>query len=96
MLEPLGLRAEIERGGGILDVLRPGATAVCEQEPQAGSRVRRGRVRARRRGEALLSRRSGQASGVTVMSAICVRPRSRTTPNTIRPVIDAAPERRTR
>lgn len=43
-LEPLRLRVEIERGGGILDLLRPGATAVCEQEPQAGSRVRRGSV----------------------------------------------------
>jgi hypothetical protein len=44
VLEPLGLRAEVERGGGILDVLRSGTTAVCEQEPQAGARVRRGRV----------------------------------------------------
>lgn len=44
VLEPLGLRAEIERGGGILDLLRSGPTVVCEQEPAAGSRVRRGRV----------------------------------------------------
>jgi hypothetical protein len=44
VLEPLGLRAEVQRGGGILDVLRPGATVVCEQEPDAGARVRRGRV----------------------------------------------------
>lgn len=43
VLEPLGLRAEVERGGGILDVLRPGAYAVCAQEPRAGARVRRGR-----------------------------------------------------
>jgi glucodextranase-like protein/PASTA domain-containing protein len=44
VLEPLGLRPDIERGGGILDLLRPGAVAVCEQEPQPGARVRRGRT----------------------------------------------------
>lgn len=44
VLEPLGLRAEVRRGGGILDVLRPGAVAVCEQKPRAGARVRRGRA----------------------------------------------------
>ncbi|HVF78070.1 MAG TPA: PASTA domain-containing protein [Solirubrobacteraceae bacterium] len=44
VLEPLGLRAEIERGGGILDVLRSGPAVVCAQELRAGSRVRRGRV----------------------------------------------------
>jgi hypothetical protein len=44
VLEPLGLRAEVERGGGILDVLRPGAAAVCEQDPEPGTRVRRGRA----------------------------------------------------
>jgi glucodextranase-like protein/PASTA domain-containing protein len=44
VLEPLGLRPEIERGGGILDALRPGTAMVCEQAPQAGTRVRRGRV----------------------------------------------------
>lgn len=43
VLEPLGLPVEVERGGGILDVLRPGEAAVCEQDPQAGARVRRGR-----------------------------------------------------
>lgn len=43
VLEPLGLRAEVERGGGILDALRPGTPAVCEQDPEAGARVRRGR-----------------------------------------------------
>lgn len=42
-LDPLGLRAEVRRGGGILDVLRPGEPAVCEQDPEAGARVRRGR-----------------------------------------------------
>ena len=44
VLEPLGLRAEVERGGDILDVLRSGPTIVCEQDPEAGARVRRGRV----------------------------------------------------
>lgn len=44
VLEPLGLRAEVERGGGILDVLRSGPAVVCEQDPEAGARVRRGRV----------------------------------------------------
>ena len=44
VLEPLGLRADVQRGGGILDALRPGEAAVCEQEPRAGARVRRGRT----------------------------------------------------
>lgn len=44
VLDPLGLRAEVERGGGILDVLRSGPTVVCEQDPEPGARVRRGRV----------------------------------------------------
>ena len=43
VLDPLGLRADVERGGGILDVLRSGPTVVCAQEPDAGARVRRGR-----------------------------------------------------
>ena len=43
VLAPLGLRAEVQRGGGILDVLRSGPTIVCEQDPEAGTRVRRGR-----------------------------------------------------
>ncbi|MBW3607422.1 MAG: PASTA domain-containing protein [Actinobacteria bacterium] len=42
-LEPLGLEAQVERGGGLFDVLRPGEPVVCEQEPEAGARVRRGR-----------------------------------------------------
>jgi len=42
-LEPLGLHADVGRGGGLFDVLRPGKPTVCEQEPQAGARVRRGR-----------------------------------------------------
>lgn len=43
VLKPLGLRAEVERGGGILDLLRPGTSAVCAQQPEPGARVRRGR-----------------------------------------------------
>lgn len=43
-LEPLGLRASVQRDGGILDALRSGAPAVCDQEPSAGTRVRRGRT----------------------------------------------------
>src|SRR5215207_5776684 len=42
-LEPLGLRPEIEREGGILEALRAGPRTVCEQQPAAGERVRRGR-----------------------------------------------------
>ena len=42
-LEPLGLHADVQRGGGLFDVLRAGKPAVCEQEPEAGARVRRGR-----------------------------------------------------
>jgi len=43
-LEDSGLRASVERGGGLLDALLPGARAVCEQEPAPGTRVRRGRT----------------------------------------------------
>ena len=43
-LGPLGLKASVEDGGSILDVLRPGPRAVCEQEPAPGARVRRGRT----------------------------------------------------
>ena len=42
-LEPLGLRPAIERAGGILEALRGGPRTVCEQQPAAGERVRRGR-----------------------------------------------------
>ena len=42
-LEPLGLRPAVQHGGGILDALRPGPRLVCEQDPEAGARVRRGR-----------------------------------------------------
>jgi hypothetical protein len=43
-LEPFGLKADIERAGGILDVLRGGERAVCAQDPESGARVRRGRT----------------------------------------------------
>ena len=42
-LDPLGLRAQVEHGGGLFDVLRSGDPRVCEQAPDAGARVRRGR-----------------------------------------------------
>ena len=42
-LEPLGLEVDVEYGGGLFDVLRPGERMVCAQEPEAGARVRRGR-----------------------------------------------------
>ena len=41
-IERRGLRLESERGGGLLDPLVPKGLAVCEQEPGAGSEVRRG------------------------------------------------------
>jgi hypothetical protein len=37
-----GLELESERGGGFLDSLVPRGIHVCEQEPEAGTRVRRG------------------------------------------------------
>ena len=43
-LEPFGLKADIRRDDGILDVLRPGDRAVCVQDPESGARVRRGRT----------------------------------------------------
>ena len=43
-LEPLGLRVEVRRGGGLLDRLLSGDPVVCEQEPAAGTRVSRGRT----------------------------------------------------
>ena len=42
-LDPLGLRSDVERGGGLFDVLRPGQPVVCRQAPEPGARVRRGR-----------------------------------------------------
>ena len=41
-LDPLELELDVDRGGGLFDVLRPGEPRVCEQEPEAGARVRRG------------------------------------------------------
>ncbi len=41
-LERLDLRLDVDRGGGLLDFLYSGERTVCEQEPAAGTRVRRG------------------------------------------------------
>jgi hypothetical protein len=41
-LGDLGLRAEVEQGGGLIEELLPGEPAVCEQQPEAGVQVRRG------------------------------------------------------
>ena len=41
-LADAGLQAEIEEDGGFFDELLPGEPAVCEQDPKAGSEVRRG------------------------------------------------------
>ena len=41
-IERRGLTLETKRGGGFLDPLVPKGLGVCEQEPAAGSRVRRG------------------------------------------------------
>ena len=37
-----GLGVQVERGGGLLEQLLPGDPAVCEQDPEAGAKVRRG------------------------------------------------------
>ncbi len=42
MTQRRGLTLESQRGGGFLDPLVPKGLGVCEQEPSAGSRVRRG------------------------------------------------------
>jgi hypothetical protein len=42
MLDRLGLRAEIEETGGLLEDLLPGSPTVCDQDPGPGSQVRRG------------------------------------------------------
>ena len=34
--------ADVEHGGGLLEELLPGEPAVCEQDPEAGAKVRRG------------------------------------------------------
>jgi hypothetical protein len=41
-LSGLGLKAEIEKGGGLIEDLLPGDPAVCEQDPEAGAQVKRG------------------------------------------------------
>ena len=41
-LSGLGLRPEIEEGGGLLEDLLPGDPSVCTQEPSAGTQVKRG------------------------------------------------------
>jgi hypothetical protein len=41
-LADVGLKAEIEEGGGLLEDLLPGDPAVCTQDPDAGSQVQRG------------------------------------------------------
>jgi hypothetical protein len=38
----VGLKAEVEEGGGLLEDLLPGDPAVCTQDPDPGSQVRRG------------------------------------------------------
>jgi hypothetical protein len=41
-LSDRGLEAEIEKGGGLLEDLLPGDPAVCQQNPESGTQVRRG------------------------------------------------------
>jgi hypothetical protein len=41
-LDGLGLEPEIEQGGGLLEELLPGEPAVCGQDPDPGTQVRRG------------------------------------------------------
>ncbi len=41
-LEALGLRADVKEGGGLLDRLLPGDSAVCETRPPPGSGLPRG------------------------------------------------------
>jgi hypothetical protein len=43
-LSEAGLRAEISERGGLLDELLPGEPAVCEQNPEPGTEVRRGTI----------------------------------------------------
>ena len=38
----LGLEAEVEEGGGLLEQVLPGEPAVCTQDPEPGAQVRRG------------------------------------------------------
>jgi hypothetical protein len=41
-LDALGLHAEVEKGGGLIEDLLPGDPAVCEQDPDPGTQVKRG------------------------------------------------------
>jgi hypothetical protein len=41
-LDALGLKADIQHDDSILDILRPGDRVVCVQDPEGGTRVRRG------------------------------------------------------
>jgi Glucodextranase, domain B/PASTA domain len=41
-LGALGLKADIEEGGGLLEDLLPGEPSVCTQDPDPGTQVRRG------------------------------------------------------
>jgi hypothetical protein len=41
-LAAVGLKPEVEKGGGLIEGLLPGDPAVCEQDPSAGTQVRRG------------------------------------------------------
>ena len=41
-LESLGLSAAVEQGDGLLDRLLPGAGSVCDTQPRAGTRLRKG------------------------------------------------------
>jgi glucodextranase-like protein/PASTA domain-containing protein len=41
-LADVGLKAEVESRGGLIEDLLPGAPAVCEQDPDPGSQVKRG------------------------------------------------------
>jgi glucodextranase-like protein/PASTA domain-containing protein len=41
-LGDLGLQPEVEKGGGLIEDLLPGDPAVCEQDPDPGTQVRRG------------------------------------------------------
>jgi hypothetical protein len=41
-LDALGLHAEVEKGGGLIEDLLPGDPAVCQQDPDPGTQVKRG------------------------------------------------------
>jgi hypothetical protein len=41
-LAGVGLKPEVEKGGGLIEDLLPGDPAVCRQDPGAGTQVRRG------------------------------------------------------